>query len=986
MFQVICPFMIQTKRFYSVFVIILLLSIVGKGVAFGQAIDWKAPNHWVDSILAGMTEDEKITQLMTIAVWTQRDQNHEKEIEKLITDYKVGGLMFMKGGPVKQANLCNRFQSKSKIPLLISIDGEWGLNMRLDSTPVFPRQMVLGAANNLELTKQMGQEIAKHCKRIGIQLNFAPDVDINNNALNPVINDRSFGENKYTVAKHGLAYAKGLQDLKIMPTAKHFPGHGDTESDSHHALPIINANSYRLDSLELYPFKELINNGVLGVMVGHLFVPAIDTTNNTASSISYKAVTDLLKNQLGFKGLVVSDGLNMKGVANFAAPGEVCAKALAAGVDLLLFVEDVPQSLFWIKEYLIKGLISQDRLNEACRKILITKYWCGLQQYSPIETKQLIEDLNCCSTDLLIKKIVKNAVVVAKNTDGLIPIAHPEYDKIAVVSVGANTSNIFQQSINNYIHADYFTIDKNDSVQFFDQLRLKLNQYSLVILSIQNTSRFISKKLGLTQQEIDFINQIIIEKKSVLVVHGNPYILKHFQAARNVIVAFEDLPVYNAVSAQILAGAIPSNGKMPVSVLPAFELNAGTKTRTLERNEIVMPEEIELDHTPLQQIDSIVKNAINNGATPGCQIWASKNGKVFYQKSFGRHVYDTLSPEVQNNHLYDIASLTKIMSTTLAMMKLYEDGKIGLNDKLSSYLPFLRGSNKESITIREVLLHEAGLIPFIPFYKQTIVDGLLDSNVYRFSKQEGFEKKVCDNLNIRNNFEQTLFEIIAKSELKVPGNYVYSDLGFILLRKLVEVVSNESFENYLYINFYKPLNLANMVFNPLDKGINPGWIVPTENDQLFRMQLINGYVHDPAAAMLGGVSGHAGLFANANDVGVIMQLLLNGGTYGGHRLLKPSTIELFTKKSSKKSRRGLGFDKPETTPGKSSPAGKGASSLCFGHTGFTGTCTWADPKNGLIYVFLSNRIYPNADNKKLAELNIRTLIHDILIETCKKKF
>lgn len=964
----------------------MLFLIWGRTPAKAQSIDWKAPNRWVDSILAAMTEDEKITQLMTVAVWTQRDASHEKEIEKLILDYKVGGLMFMKGGPIKQANLCNRFQSKSKIPLLISIDGEWGLNMRLDSTPVFPRQMVLGAANNLELTKQMGQEIAKHCKRIGIQLNFAPDVDINNNALNPVINDRSFGENKYTVAKHGLAYARGLQELRIMPTAKHFPGHGDTESDSHHSLPMINANTNRLDSLELYPFKELINNGVLGVMVGHLFVPSIDTTNNTASSISVKAVTELLKNKLGFEGLVVSDGLNMKGVANYAAPGEVCAKALAAGVDLLLFVEDVPQSLYWIKDYISRGLISKERLDEACRKILKTKYWCGLNRYEPIQTNQLVEDLNCCSTDMLIKKIVKNAVVVAKNVDGLIPLVHPELDKIAVVSVGYSGFSVFQQTLNNYLHADYFNIDKNDSVATFNELKAKLMRYSLVVLSLQNTSRFISKKLGITQQEIDFINQVMNEQKCVLVVHGNPYILKHFQGARNVILAFEDLPVYNSVSAQILVGAISASGKMPVSILPAFGLNVGTKTHLTERNELVMPEEIEIDHTPLQQIDSLISQAIRAGATPGCQIWASKNGKVFYQKSFGRHIYDTLSPEVQNHHLYDIASLTKIMSTTLAMMKLYEEGKIGLNDKLSLYLPFLRGSNKENLTIREVLLHEAGLIPFIPFYKQTIIDGQLDTNVYRFNKQAGFEKQVCDDLFIRNNYEETLFEAIAKSELKTPGNYVYSDLGFILLRKLVEVVAHDEFENFLQRNFYKPLNLANMVYNPLSKGLNPGWIVPTENDQYFRAQLINGYVHDPAAAMMGGVSGHAGLFANANDVGVVMQLLLNEGTYGGRRLLKATTIELFTKKSGKKSRRGLGFDKPETTNGKSSPAGNGASALCFGHTGFTGTCTWADPKNELVFVFLSNRVYPTAENKRLSEQNIRTSIHDILIEACKKKF
>ena len=953
--------------------------------ASAQNISWDKSYPWVDSVMSTLTEDEKIAQLMTIAVWTQRDQNYEKEVEKIVSDYKIGGLMFMKGGPMKQAVLTNRFQSKSKIPMLISIDGEWGLSMRLDSTPTFPRQMVLGAANNLELTRQMGAEIAKHCKRLGIHINYAPDVDINNNAANPVINDRSFGENKETVAKLGWAYAKGLQEQHILATAKHFPGHGDTETDSHHSLPIINASRKRLDSLELYPFQKLIDNGVGGVMVGHLFVPAIDTNANRATSISSNAIQGLLKKEMGFNGLVVSDGLNMKGVANYAAPGEVCAKALQAGVDLLLFVEDVPQGIFWIKEYLKKGLISQEQLNLSCRKILITKYWAGLNKYTPVETKNLIEDLNCCSTDQLIKKIVKTGIVVAKNSDKLIPLKNPEYYKIAVVSVGSSQFTSFQQLMNNYLHADFHSIDKNDSQQAFDSLFNVLQRYSLVILSMQNTSRFVSRKLGLTSQEIAFVKRVLADRRSILVNHGNPYILQHFQEARNVILAFEDLPLYNQLSAQVLMGAIPSTGEMPVSVLPAFKLADGEETEVLERLEYVMPEEIGIEHTPLAFVDSLAMDAVKNGATPGCQIIAAKNGKVFYNKSFGNHSYDSAALKVENHHLYDLASLTKILSTNLAIMKLYEEGKISLNDKLGLYLPFLRGTSKEKITIRQVLLHEAGLTPFIPFYQKTLKNGELDTAIYRRTAEKNFTTVVADSLFIRNDYENEIWKTIAMSELKPSGEYVYSDLGFMMLKKIIEVVSHEPFETYLNNNFYKPLNLANMVFNPYKKAINQTWILPTEKDEIFRKQQIKAYVHDPGAAMLGGISGHAGLFSNANDVAVIMQMLLNGGTYGGNRFLKESTIYMFSKKQNKKSRRGLGFDKPETNLLKATPAGKFSSSFCFGHTGFTGTCAWADPKNGLVYVFLSNRINPTADNKKLAETNIRTRIQDLLNEIVRKK-
>lgn len=866
----------------------------------GQQISWNKSYPWVDSLMATLSEDEKIAQLITLAVWTQRDQTHEKEIEKLIVDYKVGGLMFMKGGPVKQAVLCNRFQSKSKIPLLISIDGEWGLSMRLDSTPTFPRQMVLGAANNLELTREMGAEIAKHCKRLGIHMNYAPDVDINNNASNPVINDRSFGENRETVAKHGWAYAKGLQEQHVMATAKHFPGHGDTETDSHHALPIINANRKRLDSLELYPFRETINKGIGGVMVGHLFVPAIDTNANRAASISPIIVKELLQKELGFEGLVVSDGLNMKGVANYASAGEVSAKALIAGVELLLFVEDVPKSIFWIKEYMKKGLITQEQLNNACRKILITKYWAGLSQYKPIEIKNIYEDLNCCSTDLLIRKIVKNAIVVAKNQDNLIPLNYPQNYKIAVVAVGSSNYTVFQQTMNNYVKADYFSIDKNDTVLAFDSLAAELQKYSLVILSMQNTSRFVSRRLGLTTAQIGFVNRVLNERRTILVNHGNPYILQHFPAARNVIVAFEDLPLYNELSAQILMGSIEAKGEMPVSVKPQFALGEGVETETNGKLEYVMPEEIGIDHVPLSFVDSIALQAIRSGATPGCQVFASKNGKVFLNKSYGKHNYDSLSPNVQNHHIYDLASLTKVLGTTLAIMKLVEDGKLHLNDQIGLYLPVLRGTNKEKITIRQILLHEAGLTPFIPFYQGTLINGQADTSIYRKTADKKFSVQVADSLFIRNDYELEIWKTIAISEMKKPGEYLYSDLGFMMLKKVVEVITNESYESFLTQNFFKPLNLSGMGFNPLKKGIPNSRIVPTENDKTFRKQLIDGYVHDQACALLGGVSGHAGLFSNANDVGVIMQMLLNGGEYGGTRVLKSSTIEYFTRKQNKK--------------------------------------------------------------------------------------
>jgi beta-glucosidase-like glycosyl hydrolase/CubicO group peptidase (beta-lactamase class C family) len=831
----------------------------------------------------------------------------------------------------------------------------------------------------------MGAEIGKHCKRMGIQVNFAPDIDINNNPSNPVINDRSFGENKYVVARHGVAFTKGMQDQRVLATAKHFPGHGDTESDSHLALPVLPSTRKRLDSLELYPFRELIRNHVGSIMVGHLFVPAIDTTNNTASSISPLAIKALLKNELGFDGLVITDGLNMKGVANYAAPGEVSAKALAAGSDLLLFVEDVPQSIFWIKEYIKLGLISENDVNEACKKILITKNWTGLNHLQEVNTKNLYEDLNCCSTDLLIRKVIKQGIVVAKNQDNIIPLSNPQDFKIASVAVGNNLFTAFQQNLNNYLKADYFSIDKNDSELAFDSIFSILQRYNLIIISLHSTSRYVSKKLGLTQAEINFINKVLGSRKTILVNNGNPYILQHFTQARNVIVSFEDLPLYNELAVQALMGNYSTSGRMPVSIGTAFPLASGIETDQLQRLELIMPEEIGIEHSPLSLIDTIIQEGLNAKAIPGCQVIVAYQGKTIYQKSFGKMSYDSMANAVQNHTLYDLASLTKMLSTTLAIMKLYEDKAIGLNDKLGLYLPFLRGTTKEKITIKDVLLHQAGFPAFIPFYKKYAEQYLPDTTWFSREKTNKHTLQVAEEIWVDKKMEQELFNTIASVEMKTPGEYLYSDLGFILLRKLVENVSNQSFETFLQINIYTPLALGNLCFNPINKGVSKNRIAPTEFDQNFRKQLIQGYVHDPASALLGGISGHAGLFSNANDVAVIMQMLLNGGTYGNVRVLKASTIELFTKKQNKYSRRGLGFDKPETIPMKASPTGAACSPLTFGHTGFTGTCAWADPKNQLIYVFLSNRVNPSAENNKLANMNIRTRIQDLLYEVTKKK-
>lgn len=951
------------------------LCLAPMGLLAQNSINWNKSNQWVDSVYNTLTDDERIGQLFMVDVWPMRDSTHYRDVEALVRDYKVGGLIFFKGFPYRQATLTNYYQSKSKVPLLIGIDGEWGLSMRLDSTPVYPRQMTLGASANADLMYEMGLSIGAQCKRMGIHFNFAPDVDVNNNANNPVINDRSFGENKYTVAKLGTAYAKGLQDMHIIASAKHFPGHGDTETDSHYGLPVIKADRKRLDSLELFPFKKLIDEDVMSVMVAHLNVPALDTSNLPAS-ISKAIITDLLRNELGFEGIIITDALNMKGVADLFPPGEVAARALMAGNDILLFVENVPASMAKIKEHILDSTITMQQIERSCKRVLLAKYWSGLNKYEPIELTNLTEDLNSGDAPEMITKAIKNSIIVAKNQDDIIPIKNPELYKIATVSVGVQQLTPFQEMSMNFVKSDYFSIDKGDKTTNFDSLYLALEKYNLLVVSLHATSRFVSRKLGLTPAQIDFVNKLLQSpRKVILVCNGNPYILNQFQQAKNVIVSYEDQEVYNQLAAQVLYGGIGAKGRMPVSVGSAFPLSSGITTSPLERFTYTLPEDVNISHETLSSLDSIITKAIEKGATPGCQVLVAKEGKVFYQKSFGYQTYDNIAA-VKNYHLYDVASLTKVLATTLAVMKLYEEHKIKLEDPLGNYLPMVQGTNKEDLPIQDILLHQAGLQAFIPIYKNTLVNGKPNPIIYQPTRDSIYSIQVAPNLFMHSDYQQFVWDAILSSDVKPKGNYVYSDLGFILLRKAVENITQQPFDTYLQENIYKPLNLANLTFNPLGK-MNQDWLVPTELDTFFRWQLCQGTVHDQTAGMLGGVSGHAGLFASANDVAIIMQMLLNEGEYGGKQIFKSSTVDLFTKKHGK-NRRGYGFDKPETDIKKASPTSRQCSALTFGHTGFTGTCAWVDPKSKLVFVFLSNRVHPSSENKKLIEMNVRTNLQDAI--------
>ncbi|MDP4282504.1 MAG: glycoside hydrolase family 3 N-terminal domain-containing protein [Bacteroidota bacterium] len=938
----------------------------------------------IDSILKTFTLEQKIAQIMIIRAFSDRDSVYNDSLTALISRYNPGGICFFKGSPFRQATLINRWQQITKTPLLITMDAEWGLGMRLDSAFSFPRQMTMGAIRDDSLIYSVSSAIASDCKRLGIHVNFAPDIDINNNPENPVIGFRSFGENKYDVARKGLLYMKGLQDHGIVSVAKHFPGHGDTDTDSHLSLPVLKQSAERLDSVELFPFREMIRNKVDGIMVAHLFIPALDTTTNAASTLSAKVIRGLLKDKMGFKGFVISDALDMKGVAKYYKPGDIEVKALLAGNDILLLPQNAGLAIDSIKMACKRGILDSTEIEQKCKAMLELKYRKDVMSQTPVLTRNLYSDLHPLSSTLLSRKIYQEALTLVKNRDYLIPINFLDRRKIAVLSVGDTLTTIFQESILKYTPAKTFSISYKIPKEKVDSLISKLSGFDLIIAGFHNISSF-AKNYGISDGSIALIDSLAQIHKVVLDLFGTPYslsMLKNPSIFEGIIVSYQDNPVTEAASAGGLFGGIALEGHLPVTGSSSFALNTGIRTEKT-RLEYVLPEEIGIASAKLGEIDSIVQEGIRSRAYPGCQILFAKDGKIFYQKSFGHPRYeDTMA--VRNDDIYDLASLTKVMATTLAIMKLSEEGKISTDQPLGKYLPELKGTNKENLLIRDIMTHQAGLQAWIPFYQKTLKDNMPDPAIYSDHYSDEFPFRVAEQLYIRHDYPDTVFAAILASPLRSTRDYKYSDLGFYLLKKAVEKITEIPFEEYLDREFYRPMGLSTICFNPR-KHFPIDRIMPTAYDNTFRKQLLRGDVHDPGSAMIGGISGHAGLFSDAGDLAVILQMLLNQGEYGGKQYLMPSTIKKFTHVQFPENgnRRGLGFDKPLLNFSPDSPACESASKNSFGHSGFTGTYFWADPDNNLIYIFLSNRVYPDEENTRLSGMNIRTRIHQAMYDLLK---
>lgn len=959
--------------------------------------------HWVDSVMNKLSLKEKVGQLFIYTIAPVDTKGNLELLREAVDTYKVGGLLFSGGKMQMQVDLTNRAQKLAKVPVMITFDGEWGLAMRLRGTPQFPRNMVLGCIRDNRLIYEYGSEVARQCRQIGVQVNFAPVADVNINPKNPVINTRSFGEDPVQVADKVIAYATGLEGGGVLSVCKHFPGHGDTDVDSHQALPVLPFTRERLDSVELYPFKKAIQAGLGGMMVGHLQVPVIEPTAGLPSSLSRNVVHDLLTEELAFKGLIFTDALAMKGVSG---NGNVSLQALKAGNDMVLAPRNLKHEISAVLEAIDKGKLSKEDIENKCRKVLTYKYVLGLRKKPFVQLSGLEQRINRPQTRDLIRRLNLAAITVLNNKNHILPLHADKAQKVALLEVGKpGETEALAKQMSRYTSLARFRLRPNQTEAENRRLRDSLATYKRIIVAVSE------QRLAPYQP---FFTKFVPQSPAIYLFFTPGKMMLQIRHAVSlasaVVLGHSHDSDVQRQTADILFAKAAADGRLSASLGELFPTGAGV-TITPKTPSHFIPEEYGLSSSLLKKIDTIASDGIRQGAYPGCQVVVLKNGHIMVDKAFGTYAGKG-TPSVESTDIYDLASLSKTTGTLLAVMKLYDKGRFNLTDKIADYLPFLQHTDKKDITIQEILYHQSGLPPWLPFYQEVIdkesYAGRLFSArrdaqhpvqigtatwanpKFKFKseyispvKTGDYTIQICDSLWLSRSFRKVIEEKIVEAPLK-PKRYVYSDIGFILLGMLVEQLADMPMEAYLQREFYEPMGLERTGYLPL-RRFAKSEIVPSCKDRFLRKETLQGFVHDEASAFFGGLAGNAGLFSTAREVARVYQMLLNGGELDGQRYLSKETCQLFTTEVSKISRRGLGFDKPDMKDPKKGNCAPDAPAGVYGHTGFTGTCAWVDPVNQLVYVFLSNRIYPNATNRKLNQLHIRERIQEAIYEAMKKK-
>jgi beta-N-acetylhexosaminidase len=941
----------------------------------------------VDSLLKNMSVKEMVAQSFWVPAWDFKGEINYSDVEKLVVNQHIGGILFAEGNAREQVQLIHHLDSLSRIPLIISTDAEWGTGMRLAGVESYPYQMTLGAMQDDSLIYKMGAAVADECRATGINVNLAPVADVNNNPHNPVINFRSFGEDPSLVSRKAALYMKGMQDHGIIACAKHFPGHGDTNIDSHLGLPELDFKRSRFDSLEFVPFKNLIESGIGSVMTAHIFVPSLDSTSKLPATFSYPVVTGILKNELNFQGLIITDAMSMEGSKGTYQPGIAEAKAYEAGNDIIEYSTDPEKAINEITQRIESGEIAMSTVQDKCRKILALKQWALRNQNRKSDYGITPENLSPYPKLALIRDLYSNAITLLENRDNLIPVRSLDKVKIATVTVNGEDLSIFREAAGRYTRVDNYDISPADSESVAKAFEA-LKGYDIVLAGISGLSQKPQLSYGITPELRSVVTQLCSLKNCIISWFGNPYGISELNIGTTpagLILTYQNNQFTQEAAVEIIFGALGASGKLPVTIDGRYPIGTGLNTQGNLRLQYGYPENASMSSVTLfNRVDSIVKEGLDSMAYPGCEVIIARKGIVVYNKTFGYHTYDTIAP-VKSCDLFDLASVSKISATTPCLIYLDGLGRFNPNRTLGSYLPYFNGSNKDSVTLKDMLTHQSGFVPFIPFYKNTMrPDGSYKKGLYSRQFSEQFDVHVADSLYLNKDYHREIFEEIRNSKVGAK-KYLYSDLNFILAAEVVQAISGESVDQFAPEYIYHRLGAWDITYRPLEKYPRER-IVPTENDQYWRHQLLQGYVHDEGAALLGGVAGHAGLFATGNDLLKLIETYRRMGSYGGEQVFDSNVMKKYTKVQfpGNNNRRGLCFDKPSLSYGNDRYPCKSASASSFGHSGFTGTFVWADPDAGISYVFLCNRVYPTRDNSKISDLNIRTRILQAIYDSIEK--
>ncbi len=924
-----------------------------------------AANDWVDSTLRKMSVEEKIGQLLFTTYhgsFTAKDSPAYQQILHDVNDLHVGGfIVITHGSPLgivksqaySTAVLINQMQAKSRLPLLVGADFERGTAMRLDEGTSFPTAMAVAAGGDPKDVYTMGKITALEARAVGVQWVYAPDADVNNNPGNPIINTRSFGEDPARVAEFVSAFVRGVEENGALATAKHFPGHGDTAADSHIDLPVIHADRERLEHLELVPFRAAIAAGVSTVMTGHLSIPAFEPDANTPATLSSNILTGLLRKELGFEGLVVTDAMDMGGITARYAPGEAAVRAVAAGADALL-MPPVPDAAFESLQAAVKsGRISKARLDASVRRILQAKARLGLNQKRLVDLNAINQKFGSVAWQKEAQEISDRGVTLLRDTPHRLPLDGTKALRALLLALYADPEPYPGEDLERELRSRFDSVTTlRADTRFVNASILKLpppDSYDVAILALFVRVSDRKGNVDVPTEQAALAEQLYKSGKPVITVaFGSPYLIERFPKAETWLAAFGISDVAQISVARALFGEIPVRGHLPVTV-PGVNLKRGFGQELAANPMTLQPMDVK-GEAQLRPAYDVVEKGIADKAFPGATLAVGYRGKVVIH-AFGKLSYDAKVAATAPATMYDIASLTKVVVTTTLVAKLAEGDfavPLDLDAKIERYLPeWASGPNPEwrhRVTVRHLLTHTSGLPPFKEYWRTSK------------SKQD------------------TLTKIFAEPLEYEPGTKeVYSDLGIILMAEIIERLTGRTLDDLAKSFIFSPLGMKDTMYRP-PKKLWPQ-IAPTEFDKNLRHRLVQGEVHDENAFAIGGVSGHAGIFSTAPDLAAFCQMLLNGGVYAHQRILRRTTIAQFTTPQQlSNGTRTLGW----VVPTESGSSGHYFSAHSFGHTGFTGTSIWIDPDRQLFVVLLTNRVHPTRENTKIQQ--VRPALHDAVMQ------